>query len=62
MNNNILPLILLDVNETLLNMSFLKKKNQFLLDSSKGFRIWFGTLLQYSLIDNCPKNYHGLRK
>ena len=60
MNNNTLRLILLDVNETLLNMSLLKKKINSLLDSSKGFRIWFGMLLQYSLVDNCcTKNYHG---
>jgi 2-haloacid dehalogenase len=49
MNNNNLPIILFDVNETLLDMSALKKKINNLLGSSTGFRIWFGMLLKYSL-------------
>lgn len=51
-------LILFDVNETMLDMSPLKKKINSLLGSSKGFRIWFGMLLQYSLVDNCTNSYH----
>ena len=39
-------------------MSPLKKKINSLLGSSKGFRIWFGMLLQYSLVDNCTNSYH----
>ena len=50
--------ILFDVNETLLDMTPLKKKINNLLGSSQGFRIWFGMLLQYSLVDNCTKSYH----
>lgn len=56
---NIKPsVIIFDVNETLLDMSPLKKKINSLLNSSKGFRIWFGMLLQYSLVDNCTGSYH----
>lgn len=58
MNKNNLPLILFDVNETLLDMSALKKKINALLKSSKGFRIWFGMLLHYTLVDNCTNSYH----
>jgi len=58
MNKDTLPIILFDVNETLLDMSALKKKINSLLNSTKGFRIWFGMLLQYSLVDNCTNNYH----
>ena len=29
-----------------------------ILDSKRGFRIWFGMLLQYSLVDNCTGYYH----
>lgn len=58
MNKSNLPVILFDVNETLLDMSALKKKINSLLNSSKGFRIWFGMLLHYSLVDNCTNNYH----
>jgi 2-haloacid dehalogenase len=50
--------ILFDVNETLLDMSPLKKKVNSILDSKCGFRIWFGMLLQYSLVDNCTGQYH----
>ena len=59
MNKNNLPVILFDVNETLLDMSALKKKINSLLNSTKGFRIWFGMLLQYSLVDNCTNRYHN---
>jgi 2-haloacid dehalogenase len=58
MNNNNLSLIVFDVNETLLDMSVLKNKINSLLGSSKGFRIWFGMLLHYSLVDNCTGAYH----
>ncbi len=58
MYKNNLPIILFDVNETLLETSPLKKKINSLLDSTKGFGIWFGMLLQYSLVDNCTNNYH----
>lgn len=50
--------IIFDVNETLLDMSPLKKKINALLNTSKGSHIWFGMLLQYSLVDNCTNNYH----
>lgn len=50
--------ILFDVNETLMDMSPLKKKVNNILNSKRGFRIWFGTLLQYSLVDNCTGQYH----
>jgi len=59
MQNNKKPIVILfDMNETLLDMSPLKKKINSLLDSRRGFRIWFGLLLQYSLVDNCTKQYH----
>ncbi len=51
--------ILFDVNETLLDMSPLKEKVNKLLGSKRGFRIWFGMLLQYSLVDNCTGVYHN---
>ena len=50
--------IFFDVNETMLDMSPLKKKINNLLGSSKGFSIWFVMLLQYSLVDNCTNIYH----
>jgi len=56
--NNPKPVIIFDVNETLMDMAPLKNKINALLGSSEGFRIWFGMLLQYSLVDNCSNNYH----
>jgi 2-haloacid dehalogenase len=50
--------ILFDVNETLMDMSPLKKKVNNILNSKRGFRIWFGMLLQYSLVENCTGQYH----
>lgn len=50
--------ILFDVNETLMDMTPLKKKVNDMLDSKRGFRLWFGMLLQYSLVDNCTGQYH----
>ena len=51
--------ILFDVNETLLDMTPLKSKINVLLDDKQGFRIWFGMLLHYSLVDNCTNQYHN---
>ncbi|OLY91417.1 2-haloacid dehalogenase [Cnuella takakiae] len=50
--------ILFDVNETLLDMTPVKRKVNSILDSRSGFRIWFGLLLQYSLVENCTNQYH----
>lgn len=50
--------ILFDVNETLLDMSPLKKKVTKLLKSKHGFKLWFTMLLHYSLVDNCTNQYH----
>ena len=50
--------VLFDVNETLLDMSKLKKKINNLINSKRGFKIWFGLLLQYSLVDNDTNRYH----
>ena len=53
------PVILFDVNETLLDMTPLKSKINVLLNDKQGFRIWFGMLLHYSLVDNCTNQYHN---
>jgi 2-haloacid dehalogenase len=50
--------ILFDVNETLLDMLPLKTKVNSLFKNENAFRIWFGMLLHYSLVDNCTGHYH----
>jgi 2-haloacid dehalogenase len=52
-------LVLFDVNETLLDMSKVKKKVNSALGSKNGSKIWFGLLLQYSLVDNVTNQYHN---
>lgn len=58
MKNHQPSVILFDVNETLLDMTPLKKEINAILGSRKGFRIWFGMLLHYSLVENCINQYH----
>lgn len=53
------PLVIIfDVNETLLDLSPLKMRVNDLLKTGDGFRIWFGMLLHYSLVDNSINVYH----
>lgn len=59
MNHNQKPsVILFDVNETLMDMSPLKKEINALLKNEMGFKVWFNMLLHYSLVDNCIIGYH----
>jgi 2-haloacid dehalogenase len=59
MKNYTKPLVILfDVNETLLDMGPLKASINKLLDNDQGFKIWFGMLLQHSLVDTCINEYH----
>ncbi|HWJ25297.1 MAG TPA: hypothetical protein VNS32_02075, partial [Flavisolibacter sp.] len=54
-NNQSLPkpkLILLDVYETLLDMSEIERKVNSHLDHKRGYDLWFGLLLQYCFVDN----------
>lgn len=52
------PVIVFDVNETLLDMAPLKNNINTLLEDPQAFRIWFGMVLHYSLVDNCTDHYH----
>lgn len=53
------PVIVFDVNETLLDMTPLKQAINKLLDNDQAFRIWFGTLLHYSTVSNTINEYHN---
>ncbi|PKH68971.1 haloacid dehalogenase type II [Flavobacterium sp. ALD4] len=52
------PVLIFDVNETLLDMTPLKTSVNALLDNEQGFRIWFGMLLHYSTVSNSINEYH----
>lgn len=53
--------ILFDVNETLLDMSKLKKALIKAFSNNAAFHQWFGLLLQYSLVDTVTNTYHDFR-
>lgn len=57
-SKNIKPVLLFDVNETLLDMTPLKKTINTLLEEPLAFKIWFGMVLHHSLVDNCTNQYH----
>jgi len=56
-----MQVLLFDVNETLLNMQPLKQRVNDLLQNQQAFSVWFGMLLQYSLVDNCTGTYHDFQ-
>lgn len=55
-------LLIFDVNETLLDMTPLKKSINSALKNDYGFDIWFPSLLQYSLVETCIGTYHDFSK
>lgn len=58
MNTTAPEVLVFDVNETLLDMTPLKEKVNSLLHNSQGFHIWFGLMLQYSLVDTVVRKFH----
>ncbi len=55
-------LLIFDVNETLLDMTPLKKSINSALKNDYGFDIWFPSLLQYSLVETSIGTYHDFSK
>lgn len=51
--------ILLDVYETLLNMSGVEKRVNHLLDSKRGYALWFELFMQYCFVDNCIVQFNN---
>lgn len=51
-------LILLDVYETLLDMGEVERKVNQLLNSKRGYTIWFQLFMQYCFVDNCIKQFN----
>jgi 2-haloacid dehalogenase len=50
--------ILLDVYETLLDMSGVERKVNALLDSKRGYIIWFELFMEYCFVDNCTVQFN----
>ena len=51
-------LILFDVYETLLDMSDLERKVNSLVDSKRGFILWFELCMQYCFVENCTLHFN----
>src|SRR3954454_24536816 len=51
-------IIVLDVYGTILDMSEMKRKVNSLLDSRKGYLIWFELFMQYCFVDNCTIQFN----
>ncbi|RYZ45804.1 MAG: hypothetical protein EOO14_25310 [Chitinophagaceae bacterium] len=51
--------IILDVYETLLDMSDVERKVNHLLDSTKGYMLWFELFVQYLFVDNCMGKFNN---
>lgn len=51
--------IILDVYETLLDMSDVERKVNNLLDSTKGYMLWFELFVQYLFVDNCTGKFNN---
>jgi 2-haloacid dehalogenase len=52
-------IILLDVYETLLDMSGVERKVNTLLDSKRGYIIWFELFMEYCFVDNCTVQFNN---
>ncbi len=51
-------IIVLDVYETILDMSEMKRKVNSLLDSRKGYALWFELFMQYCFADNSTPRFN----
>jgi 2-haloacid dehalogenase len=51
--------LILDVYETLLDMSDVERKVNNIFDSSKGYTLWFELFMQYCFVDNCIQQFHS---
>lgn len=51
-------IILLDVYETILDMSDIEKRVNNLMNSKRGYILWFELFMQYSFVDNCTVQFH----
>ena len=59
-NNNIArpKVLLFDVYETLLDMRDVEIRVNRMLDSKRGYIIWFELFMQYCFVDNCVHQFH----
>lgn len=51
--------IFLDMYETMLDMTEVERRMNYLLDSKRGYTIWFELLMQYCFADNSYSTFHS---
>lgn len=51
--------IVLDVYETLLDMSDIERRVNDLFNSTKGYALWFEIFMQYCFVDSCTGQFHA---
>lgn len=51
-------LVLFDIYETLLSMDLIERRINQMLDSKRGYIIWFELFMQYCLLDNSTGQFH----
>lgn len=52
-------LILFDVYETLLDTGDMERRVNHLMDSKRGYQIWFELFMQYCFVDNCTVQFNN---
>ena len=52
-------LILFDVYETLIDMNEMEKRVNHLMNSKRGYQIWFELFMQYCFVDNCTVQFNN---
>lgn len=54
-------LILFDVYDTILDMTDIARKVNSMLDSKRGYALWFELCMQYTFVDNCTVQFHDFQ-
>ena len=51
--------VVLDVYETMLDMSEVERKVNSVMESRKGYMLWFELFMQYCFVDNCTSQFNS---
>jgi 2-haloacid dehalogenase len=57
-DNRSIKVVLLDIYETMIDMSEIEKRVNHLLDSKRGYLIWFELFMQYTFVENCTIRFN----
>jgi 2-haloacid dehalogenase len=57
-DNQNIKVVLLDIYETMIDMTEIEKRVNHLLDSKRGYLIWFELFMQYTFVENCTVRFN----